>query len=226
MRALIVDDDPAFSEVTQAALETAGHEVECAASAEAACALLAERAPGHFEVLLLDVQMPQVSGYDLLAELREKGNEVPVLFVTSRADVQDRVQGLRLGADDYVTKPVAYEELLARIDRIVQRRMALPTVAFGPLSINLAKRRVRADGKLLDLSPREYDVLWALVEAKGATLTRERLLEDVWNIRFEPGTNVVNVHIARLRRKLEAAGLDVIETVRGEGYRATPDAGA
>jgi len=221
MRALIVDDDPAFSEVTQLALETAGFQVECAASAEAACALLGDSPRGHFDVLLLDVQMPEASGLDLLAELREKGNEVPVLFVTSRADVQDRVQGLRLGADDYVTKPVEYEELIARIEGVVKRRLALPTVAFGPLSVNLAKRRVHADGKVVDLSPREYDVLWALVEAKGQTITREALLKDVWNIHFEPGTNVVNVHIARLRRKLEAVGVDLIETVRGEGYRAS-----
>jgi len=220
MRALIVDDDPAFSEVTQLALQTAGYEVECADSAEAAVTTLAASTGGHFDVLLLDVQMPEASGLDLLAELREKGNEVPVLFVTSRADVADRVHGLRLGADDYVTKPVEYEELIARIEGVVKRRLALPTVAFGPLSIDLAKRRVHANGKVVDLSPREYDVLWALVEAKGQTLSREHLLKDVWNIHFEPGTNVVNVHIARLRRKLEACKVHMVETVRGEGYRA------
>jgi two-component system OmpR family response regulator len=220
MRVLIVDDDPAFCEVAQLALETAGLEVESALSAEAAFGCLEAHPAGFIDVILLDVQMPETSGLDLLAELRERGNEVPVLFVTSLTAVEDRVAGLRLGADDYVTKPVAYEELVARIEGVVSRRLSLPTLHYGDLTIDLARRSARIGDKIIDVSPREYDLLLTLVEAKGDTVTREELLEQIWNIHFEPGTNVVNVHIARLRRKLESCGADIIETVRGQGYRA------
>ena len=220
MRVLIVDDDPAFCEVAQSTLESAGMEVECTQDAESTLRVLAARVPGHFDVILLDVLLPGTSGWDLFSELRNAGNDVPVLFVSSRTDVTDLVRGLRLGADDYITKPFRYEELIARIESAVRRHLKLPRIEYGLLSIDLATRRIQAGECSIDLSPREFDVLWVLVQAKGRIVTREELLGQVWNLNFEPGTNVVNVHIARLRRKLEGCNADMIETVRGQGYRA------
>ena len=149
--------------------------MESADNAASGLAILQSHPAGHFDAVLLDVQMPGASGWDLLFKIREAGNEVPVLFISGLGDVEDRVKGLRLGADDYLTKPV------------------------------------------------EYDLLLYLAQAGGEVVSRKALLEDVWNMPFDPGTNVVNVHINRLRRKLDRCGPPVIETVRGQGYRAVAD---
>jgi two-component system OmpR family response regulator len=220
MRVLIVDDDPTFCEVVQSTLESAGMEVECTHDAASTIAVLDACVPGCFDVILLDVLLRGTSGWDLFSELRQRGNDIPVLFVSARSDVDDLVRGLRLGADDYITKPFRDEELIARIESAVRRHLTLPRIEFGLLSIDLATRRIRAGECSIELSPREFDVLWVLVQAKGRIVSREELLGQVWDLNFEPGTNVVNVHIARLRRKLEGCDADVIETVRGEGYRA------
>ncbi|MDF1799526.1 MAG: response regulator transcription factor [Planctomycetota bacterium] len=223
MRVLIIDDDPAFRELSAVALDAAGYQMESADNASSGLELLQSHPAGHFDAVLLDVQMPGASGWDLLFKIREAGNEVPVLFISGLADVEDRVKGLRLGADDYLTKPVEYEELIARIESVVRRRLALPTIEFGVLSFDPVRRVVKYSGKVVDLSPREYDLLLYLAQAGGEVVSRKSLLEDVWNMPFDPGTNVVNVHINRLRRKLDRCGPPVIETVRGEGYRAVGD---
>ena len=223
MRILIVDDDPTFRELSAIALEAAGMNLEFADSGVAGLAALQAAPAGHFDVILLDVQMPGSSGWDLLFQLREAGNEVPVIFISALGDVEDRVKGLRLGADDYVTKPVEYDELIARIESVVRRRLAMPTIEFGPLIFDPVRRRVTHTGKHVDLSPREYDLLLHLAQAAGEVVTRKALLEEVWNMPFDPGTNVVNVHINRLRKKLDRCGPQIIETVRGQGYRISPD---
>ncbi len=219
MRILIVDDDPTFRELSAVALEAAGMKLEFASNGTDGLAKLQGAPGGHFDVILLDVQMPGASGWELLFELREAGNEVPVIFISARGGVEDRVKGLRLGADDYVVKPVEYDELIARIESVVRRRLAMPTIEFGPLHFDPVRRRVKHSGKHVDLSPREYDLLLHLVQASGEVVTRKALLEEVWNMPFDPGTNVVNVHINRLRKKLDRCGPQVIETVRGQGYR-------
>ncbi|HVS17362.1 MAG TPA: response regulator transcription factor, partial [Planctomycetota bacterium] len=166
-----------------------------------------------------DVMMPEVTGWDLLADLRERGRETPVIFVTARDSVEERVRGLRLGADDYVIKPFAFQELIARIEVVIRRRKELPPIEVGDLKLDLARRQARRADNAIDLSPREFDLLLALVRAEGRTLTRTELLRDVWGIDGEPATNLVDVHIGRLRRKLDAHGPVLIHTVRGEGYR-------
>lgn len=219
MRVLLVDDDPSFRKFTSIALETAGIEFEVAEDGAQGLAVLEAAEPERFDAVLLDVEMPKATGFDLLAEVREKGNEVPVLFVTGRSDVPDRVSGLRLGADDYIAKPVEYEELIARIEAVVRRRRSLPTLSLPPLRIDLARRAVEHTGRPVELSPREFDLLLRLAEARGEPVSREELLSDVWGLDFDPGTNVIDVHIGRLRKKLNRFGPSIIETVRGRGYR-------
>lgn len=218
MRLLIVDDDPKLRSYVCAGLEQSGIEGVSAPDGQSALAILEDDSRG-FDLILLDVMMPEITGWDLLADLRERGRETPVIFVTARDSVEERVRGLRLGADDYVIKPFAFQELIARIEVVIRRRKDLPPILVGDVRLDLARRQARRGDKALDLSPREFDLLLALVRAEGRTLSRMELLRDVWDIAGEPATNLVDVHIGRLRRKLDAHGPSLIHTVRGEGYR-------
>jgi DNA-binding response OmpR family regulator len=218
MRLLLVDDDPKFRSYVSSGLEESGIECATAGDGESALTLL-KSDPRGFDLILLDVMMPAKTGWELLMELREQGREMPVIFVTARDAVEERVKGLRLGADDYVIKPFAFSELLARVEAVIRRRQALPPIEAFDVKMDLARRQVQRGGKSVDLSPREFDLLLALVRAGGRVLTRSQLLHDVWGIDFDPGTNVVDVHIGRLRRKLDRHGPPLIHTVRGEGYR-------
>ena len=218
MRILIVDDDPKLRSYVCAGLGQSGIESVPAPDGETALAVLAEDTRG-FDLILLDVMMPAISGWDLLLDLRQRGRETPVIFVTARDSVEERVRGLRLGADDYIIKPFAFQELLARIEVVIRRRKALPPVEVGDLRLDLARRNARRGEHSIDLSPREFDLLLALARAEGEVQTRTELLREVWGIEGEPSTNLVDVHIGRLRRKLDAVGTPLIQTVRGEGYR-------
>jgi DNA-binding response OmpR family regulator len=169
-------------------------------------------------MILLDVMMPVKDGWEFLHDLREKGRETPVIFVTARDAVEERVKGLRLGADDYIIKPFAFDELLARIDAVIRRRSALAPMSYGDLELDLARRAVKRGGEQVELSPREFDLLRTLMANHDKVLTRAKLLHEVWGIDFDPETNVVDVHVARLRRKVDRRGPPLIQTVRGEGY--------
>jgi len=217
MNLLLVDDDPKFRGYMRRGLEESGLSVETVESAEQASALLVQRA-GAFDLLLLDVMLPESSGWDLLEELRGRGDTTPVIFVTARGAVEERVKGLRLGADDYVIKPFEFSELLARIEAVRRRREAARVVAVGSLLLDLEHRVVNCRGMRIEMSPREFDLLLTLARAGGRVLTRAELLRQVWGMDFDPGTNVVNVLIARLRRRLEAWAPEAIRTVVGEGY--------
>ena len=223
MRILVVDDDPKLREYVAAGLTESGTECATASDGESALELLG-RDPGSFDLILLDVMLPAKSGWELLDDLRERGQETPVIFVTARDTVEERVKGLKLGADDYVIKPFAFSELLARIEVVLRRRRTLPPIHVRDLRLDLAKRAVIRGGQRVDLSPREFDLLLALVRADGGTLSRAELLRDVWGFEREPETNLVDVHIGRLRRKLDRHGAPVIETVRGAGYRIAVNA--
>lgn len=201
-------------------METAGIQHTSAVGPELGIAALKETPPGSFDVILLDVSMPAASGWDTLISIRELGDETPVIFVTASESVSDRVRGLRMGADDFVVKPVAYEELIARIEAVVRRRRALTPIEFGDVRLDLARRKVERAGKPVFLSPREFDLLLALVRAKGAVVPREQLLREVWDMDFDPDTNVLDVHLGRMRKKIDRHGRPLVQTVEKAGYRA------
>jgi two-component system OmpR family response regulator len=220
MRILAVDDDAEYLEMLCIGLEEHGLEATPARDVPEAKKLLQELPRGHFEVLFLDVQMPGTSGLELLAELREAGDEVPVLFVTGLKETADKLRGFELGADDYLVKPFDVEELVARAHAVVRRRSALEPLEYGDVRMDLARRTVERNGKHVDLSPREYDLLYTLIRAKGAIVSREELLREVWKIEFDPGTNLIDVHLGRLRRKVDRQGRPLIHNERGKGFFA------
>ncbi|MFT7487378.1 MAG: two-component system copper resistance phosphate regulon response regulator CusR [Candidatus Paceibacteria bacterium] len=219
VRILVVDDDPKFRKFLCEGLAAYGMDTSEAANGEAALEALMGVDPNPFDLLLLDVMMPGASGWDVLEAIREQENEIPTIFLTARDAVEDRVRGLELGADDYIIKPFEFTELLARIDAVIRRRESVPVLTFGPLHIDLGQREVTIEGKLHELSTKEYDLLLALVREKGKVTSRVKLLKDVWGIDFDPETNLVDVFIARLRRRLQPHGTRLIRTVRGEGYQ-------
>ena len=218
-RILVVDDDARFRRVTTAALTAAGYDFDVAGDADSALDKVRAAADGAFDAVLLDVDLPDAPGWAVIEAIREAGSRVPVLFVTGKESVEDRVKGLRLGADDYLVKPIAYEELVARLEAVLRRHSTVPALDYGDVRLDLGRRRVERNGKAVDLSPKEFDLLAALIDAKGTVVARDALLRDVWEIDFDPGTNVIDVHIGRLRKKLDRHGSPLIETVRGKGYR-------
>ena len=215
MKLLVVDDDPKLRNLVCEGLFE--HKIE-ATPVDSVASARAATLEDDFDLILLDVMMPGASGWDFIGELRAAGKDTPVIFVTARGGVEDRVKGLRLGGDDYIIKPFAFEELLARIEAVVRRRQADRRI-FGELEIDPLRRRVTLGDQALDLSPREYNLLLALVGAEGRVLSRTELLHEVWGIDFDPGTNVVDVHIGRLRRRFGESGRAHIQTVTGQGYR-------
>lgn len=219
MRLLLVDDDAAFRKTLALPLRAQDVRVDEADDGTRALEILSSNPRGAFDLILLDIDMPAKNGWELLDEVREQGDDVPVIFVTGREKSEDMVRGLKLGADDYVVKPVVFDELFARLEAVLRRRAALPSARFADIELDLARRKVERDGHRVDLSPKEFDLLYALVKAQGEVLSREALLRDVWDIDFDPGTNILDVHIGRVRKKLDRHGRPAIQTVRGEGYR-------
>jgi len=217
MHLLLLEDDPQTAGALRAGFTRSAFDVTCVATVGDALQAVAHT---RFDVLILDLMVPGGSGYDVLAELRARGDDVPILILTARDRVPDRVDGLERGADDYLVKPFAFAEVMARVRALLRRpaRRVEPLRLDG-LDVDPLHRRVTAHGRHLDLTRVEFDILLALAEAGGDAVTRRDLLATVWGYRFEPGTNVVDVHVARLRRKLESAGAaDAIRTVRGIGY--------
>jgi DNA-binding response OmpR family regulator len=217
MRVLIVDDHPPTRDLLTRSMARAGH----VAVAEAMCAAAAERlASEHFDVAILDVMLPDGSGMDLCRSLREGGCATPILLLTARGGVGDRVAGLDAGADDYLAKPFAIAELVARVRALVRRGAVfrVEAVCLGPLRFDLASRKVTLDEQALHLTAREFAIIEVLVRNAGRVMQREHLVEAVWGDPERLAANSLEVLIARIRRKLgrEAARL---ETVRGVGYR-------
>ncbi|MBK7874612.1 MAG: response regulator transcription factor [Planctomycetes bacterium] len=221
MRCLVVDDDPKFRSYVSSGLEQSGIGCQTAPDGAAALEVLEKAGEGAFDLILLDVMMPVKTGWELLHDLRERGRETPVIFVTARDSVEERVKGLKLGADDYIIKPFAFEELLARIDAVIRRRQSLPPLEYADLQLDLGRRLALRSGKKIELSPREFDVLRWLVMHHDRVVSRTELLHEVWGIDFDPETNVVDVHVARVRKKIDKHGRPLIQTVRGEGYMVT-----
>jgi len=214
---LLLEDDRELAAALAQGLARSGYAVAHAETCPDALACVART---RFDVAVLDLMVPGGSGYDVLQALRATPDAIPVLILTARDRVAERVEGLGRGADDYLVKPFAFAELVARLDALLRRpaRRVEPLCAGG-LAIDPLHRRVTAGEQRVELTRVEFDLLLVLVEQRGAVRTRRQLLETVWGYRFDPGTNVVEVHLARLRRKLEAAGAaDLIRTVRSVGY--------
>ena len=218
MRILVIEDDAATAEYVAGGLAEQGHAVEVAADAAAG---LARALEGDFELLIVDRMLPGGDGLGVVTRLRAAGSDVPVLFLSTLAGIDDRVTGLEAGGDDYLVKPFALPELLARVGALGRRRRdGRPTrVVVGALEIDLIERAARWAGRDLGLIPRELELLVYLARHAGRVVTKGMLLEHVWGFHFDPRTSVVETHLSRLRAKLERAGAgDLIETVRGAGY--------
>jgi two-component system phosphate regulon response regulator PhoB len=221
-RILVVDDEPDITALVAYHLAKAGYRVSTAANGPDALKAAREEKP---DIVILDVMLPGVSGYDVLAELRrrEETREVGVILLTAKREEPDRIRGLSLGADDYLTKPFSPAELALRVNGLL-RRLAAPavssgsTLAAGPVSIERSGHRVVVEGKEIELTATEYKLLLTLVERRGRVQTRPQLLETVWEAQPDIQTRTVDMHVQRLRTKLGPAG-ELIETVRGFGYR-------
>ena len=215
-RILIAEDEPRLSAFLEKGLRANGFVTTVAADG-AAAALMAR--DSYFDLLILDVGLPGKDGFEALREVRHAGQKLPVIMLTVRRDVADKVAGLQGGADDYVTKPFGFEELLARVHARLRHRPgpAVSSLRAGDLVLDLRGRRAARGGVTTDLTAKEFVLLETLMEHAGQILSREQLLSRVWGYEYDPGvgSNVVEVYVRYLRRKL---GDDVIETVRGVGY--------
>lgn len=220
MKLLVVEDDATTGTYIARGLREEGHTVDLVTDGKSG---LIEATSGSYDVLIFDRMLPQVDGLTLLKTLRASGNLTPVLLLTAMGDVEDRIEGLRAGADDYLAKPFVFGELSARVGALARRPHVVEAETIlraQDLEMDLITRRVMRNGAEIDLLPREFALLEHLLRRKGRVQTRTMLLESVWDISFDPGTNVVETHISRLRSKVDKPfETDLIQTVRGAGYR-------
>lgn len=218
MELLVIEDDPLIGKALKQGFSESGHECAWSKDGESGLTMAAS---GQFDAVILDLNLPGRSGLDLLRTLRKQGNRTPVLVLTALGSVEERVAGLQAGADDYVVKPFALAELLARIDAVCRRTVNRPPAIMqaGGLTLDLGTRRVTREGIEVDLTPTEFSLLELLMRHAGQVVTRRMLCEHLWEVDWEGTTNVIEVHINRLRGKLDK-GFDqsVIQTIRGRGY--------
>ena len=219
MKILVIEDDADTADYIVQGLREEGHNVVHSADGKEALYLASSE---EFDVIVADRRLPGLDGLTIVKTLRGAGNRTPVLFLTTMTGVDDRVEGLDAGADDYLVKPFAFSELLARIQALARRppmTAEQTTLAVADLEIDLLRRKVRRAGSNIDLQPREFRLLEYLMRNAGRVVTRTMLLEQVWDFHFDPRTNVVETHISRLRAKVDRPfGKELIHTVRGAGY--------
>ncbi len=219
MKVLLVEDDVEGAAYLKRALSEAGHVVDHAASGQEGLHLAAGE---PYEVIILDRMLPQVDGLTILRVLRTSGIKTPILVLTALGGIEDRVEGLEAGGDDYLVKPFALAELLARLNALGRRPPTQDTptsLQVGDLKIDLLKRAATRAGVRIDLQPREFQLLEYLMRHAGRVVTRTMLLEAVWNFHFDPRTNIVESHVSRLRSKVDRGhAIELIHTVRGAGY--------
>ncbi len=220
---LIVEDDADVADYVARALREHGHVVDVAANGRDGLFLASD---GSHDLLILDRMLPAMDGLSVLKALRSAGVTAPALILSAMGALDDRIEGLEAGADDYLVKPFAFSELHARIGALLRRAEARggpqedTLLQVGDLQIDLLKRRARRGARMIDLKPREFSLVEFLARNAGRVVTRTMLLEQVWDYHFDPGTNVIDVHISRLRRKLETdTESPILHTVRGAGYR-------
>ncbi|MCT6839137.1 MULTISPECIES: response regulator transcription factor [Bombella] len=225
MHILLVEDDPTVRSFVLKGLKEAGHDVDHADNGKDGLYLAVGE---KYDIIILDRMLPGgVDGLHILETLRSQKNNTPVLLLSALSDVDDRVDGLRAGGDDYVTKPFAFSELLARVEALGRRghNETAPetTLTVGDLTLDLLSREVRRGGQKIDLQPREFRLLEFLVRNAGQVVTRTMLLEKVWDYHFDPQTNVIDVHVSRLRQKVDKPfQTAIIHTVRNAGYILRP----
>ena len=219
MKVLVVEDDLRSSEFIQRGLRENGHVVHHAENGKDGLSLAAS---GKYDALIVDRMLPELDGLSIVKMLRAAENHVPVLFLTAMGGIDDRVEGLESGADDYLVKPFALAELVARIGALTRRSpMSAVQTAFqvGDLEMDLLKRVVTRGGKPIDLQPQEFKLLEYLMRSEGRVVTRTMLLENVWDFHFDPQTSVVETHISRLRAKIDKGfAVELLKTIRGAGY--------
>ena len=224
MRVLVVEDDPAMAAMLERGLRRAGYAVDTAGTGTDAVWAIVEN---PFDIVVLDAMIPAPDGFEVCRQIRAKDRWMPVLMLTARDDTADKVRGLDAGADDYLTKPFALDELLARVRALLRReplqRPAL--VRVGDLELDPASRAVRRGDEPIALSAKEFALLHELMRRAGETLSRTYLIEHVWDFAYDGGSNVVDVYVRYLRDKIDRPfGRDTIRTMRGAGYRLDPQA--
>jgi two-component system, OmpR family, response regulator len=219
MRILVVEDDMEAQRYLVQGLKESGHVVDEASDGHTGLSLALSR---PYDVAVVDRMLPGLDGLKVVAEMREHGNSTPVLFLSALSEVDDRVKGLKAGGDDYLTKPYAFVELLARIDALMRRRLPAGVrtrLDVGDLELDLLTRAAKRSGTDIELQPREFRLLEYLMRHAGQVVTRTMLLESVWEYHFDPQTNVIDVHISRLRAKIDKGfEAPLLHTVRGAGY--------
>lgn len=221
MKLLIIEDDVAAAKSLRQGLVEAGHVVDMAHDGEQG---FQQARAGNYDLWIIDIMMPVRDGLSVLKALREEGRRTPALIVSALGEVDERVEGLRAGGDDYVVKPYAFAELLARVEALLRRAHRFgggheTMLEFADLKVDLLSRSVTRAGKDIDLQPREFRLLEYLMRHADQVVTRTMLLENVWEYFFDPQTNVVDVHISRLRQKIDKSfSTSLLHTVRGEGY--------
>jgi len=219
MRILLVDDEKKLAAFVEKGLKAEGYTVDAAYDGEAG---LKYAFMNVYDLIILDVNLPKISGYEICKSIRKENLKVPILFLTGCSVVDEKVKGLNLGADDYITKPFHFDELLARVRAIIRREERVKTstqIQIRDLIIDVEKHDVSRSGKHIDLSPQEFSLLYFLALRKNQVISRTRIMEHVWQKAFDTTTNVVDVHINHLRSKIEK-GFDspIIQTIRGMGY--------
>jgi two-component system OmpR family response regulator len=216
---LVVEDDPNILELLSASLRFAGFEVRAATSGSEALAAATERRP---DLVVLDVMLPDVDGFDVIKRLRAEGDRVPVVFLTARDGTDDKIRGLTLGGDDYVTKPFSLEELTARIRAVLRRTnggdSGTPKLTFADLELDEETHEVHRGGSLVQLSPTEFKLLRYLMHNPNRVLSKAQILDHVWNYDFRGDDNIVESYISYLRRKVDNVQPRLIQTLRGVGY--------
>ena len=219
MRILVIEDDSEARAFVAKGLREHGHVVDTSGDGKEGL-FMALEAP--YDVVVLDRMLPGLDGLSIVQTMRSSGNVTPVLILSALGEVSDRVEGLRRGGDDYLTKPFAFSELLARLEALARRQDAPDTptsLRVGDLEMDLLARRVTRSGRAIDLKPREFQLLEFLLRHAGQVVTRTMLLEKVWDYHFDPQTNVIDVHISRLRGKIDRDfDYPLLHTVRGAGY--------
>jgi two-component system OmpR family response regulator len=226
MKILLVEDDTEIAGHVSHALTAAGHDVD---SADDGLEGLSRALTGEYAALILDRMLPGMDGLSLLKQVRAKGLETPVLFLTTMGGIDDRVKGLEAGADDYLVKPFAFAELVARVSAMARRadingRAAATKLTVADLEMDLIERTVHRAGQEIDLQAQEFRLLEYLMRNAGRAVTRTMLLEHVWKLNFDPRTNIVETHMSRLRAKLDRVhGKELIHTIRGTGYIVRAD---